>query len=166
LHYVWETPRSLSGDVVVGYRRIDPDNDAVVGYRGWNYSATFAGEPFERLQANLQLLRNTFRSSYAGNLYGVRQGGGATLSFAASRRVRLRGSIRLYVQDYPAEAATEEGGMPSREDILTNYSLGATWDIARSHTINFAIGKAERNSNLDEFDRVGLLLDFGYFFVY
>lgn len=166
LRYMWDTPRSLSGEVRAGYRRIDPDDATVIGYRGWNYAATFAGEPFERLQASLQLLRNTFRSSYANNLYGVRQGGGATLAFAASRHFRFRGSVRLYVQDYPEQAATGGGGMPAREDVLTNYSVGATWSIARSHTINFAIGKAERNSTLDEFDRVGLLLDFGYFFVY
>lgn len=166
LRYVWRRPSSLLADVVAGYRRIDPDDEAVTGYRGWNFSASLSGQPIERLQAGLQVSRSTFLSSYGLNLYGVRQGGAATLAFAASRHARLTGSVGLFVHDYPADVGEgSETGAP-REDVLASYSVGGSWSFARFHNVSFGIGKSERDSNVDDFDRVGLLLNFGYFFVY
>ena len=166
LRYVWETPRSFSGDIVVGYRRIDPDDEVTVGYRGWNYTASLSGQPIERLQVGLRVSRNTFLSRYADNLYGVRQGGAATLNFAASRRVRLTGSVGYFVHNYPEDADAGNGPGAPRRDVLLNYLFGATWSFARSHNLRFAVGKIERDSNRDRFNRVGLLLNLGYLFVY
>ena len=114
----------------------------------------------------MRVSQSTFRSSYQLNLYGVRRGGSGTLNFAASRDLRFTASLQYFVHDYPEDRGLgTEMGTP-RQDVLFGYLVGASWDVARVHSLTFNVGTSQRDSNVERFNQTGLLFNFGYMFVY
>jgi hypothetical protein len=155
----------LEGLVRVGYRRLTPVVEGLVGFDGivgdLNLTTVVSG----RTEMTLRGDRDALPSLWGRNVFFVREGGGAELVFQFSRRIGIGGSIDYHRHAYEIETSfpQRDGSQltAKRRDEIYQYEgilrIGLGGD-----EIRFRLGAYERQSNFDALNTSGLILSTGY----
>jgi len=162
--------RRFVTNVSVGYKRLlytHSEADDVEGVTGNALVSTVLGD---RVVVDLTGERDLYPSYWRDNLYFDRYGGGAAITLAVTRAVRLGAGGGYHIHEYPNETIetlpTGAQSVVSRVDELWEYLGFFQWTLGSTHSIGARAGWTERASNFDEYNREGLILGAGYSIVY
>lgn len=156
----------FSAGAVVGLRRFRPDDSTVLDFSGLSLQGEASVVLGGRATLDLNGTRDITPSFWFDNTFFVRQGGGAALLVALSRRLRLGGDISYHQHDYPLETtAALLGGellTARRNDELLNYGARGSWAFGSAGAVDVRVGWLERRSNFDFIELEGITVAVGY----
>ena len=160
----------FSADVLVGIRRFRPQRADVEDFTGAMTVVSLQAVPGGRATIELTGERDVSLSFWDDNSHFVREGGSTSLLFAVTREIHLGGDLSFHQHTYPTETtvALEDGTLftGARDDQLLGYGGRLDFGLGRGGSIRARVGWFERDSNFDQFDIVGLTLQFGYSVAY
>lgn len=162
--------RTFGASLSVGYQRFFWKHEGLEDVEEITGDALLGMVLGDRVFLGLTGERRLIPSYWRNNPYFDRFGGGATISFAVSRAIRIGAGGGFYIHEYPYESieALPSGDLivEAREDELWQSVALFSWTLGASHSVGARVGWTERSSTIDEYNRQGLILGGGYSIVY